>query len=333
MSILLYQGNKALSMCSMLEPQWRRSLMNRQPVLLTVLLVVIYLDISHVVYSFSALAFTSNSRKNFSRASTLQIKIMEQKQQESKDMINNGADALKSTCSPVSNAGEYQHSNLELLNIEELFANIFSAENDRHPRIYRSNHEDYEMYLELSPIIGGPKFLPIHMTVVLEETNPKSAITERSPLNKQIPFRRHKFDFIPINATNIETMNQLLRLQSVPGEIRFKTSSQILQNDNLYFCNSLPSRQQRYLQQTWIDSDEQSLEASHHGDSKLELETDTFDEVGINSRIEEAIQKAQEFCLNYSSKQLHLVSNNCYTFATQLYTELLKSEIDSSRYK
>lgn len=56
------------------------------------------------------------------------------------------------------------------------------------------------LQLKLAPLIGGPSWLPLHVKVVVEDS--------------------HTWDFVPLNATSPSTLQSLLRLQSVPGEIR-----------------------------------------------------------------------------------------------------------------
>lgn len=57
--------------------------------------------------------------------------------------------------------------------------------------------------LKLSPLIGGPSFLPIHCKVVVAENI--------------------VYDFVPIDPLNIDVTTKLLKLQAVPGEIRRTT--------------------------------------------------------------------------------------------------------------
>ena len=57
------------------------------------------------------------------------------------------------------------------------------------------------LQLKLAPLIGGPSWLPVHVKVVVEED--------------------HTWDFVPLNATSPETLQSLISLRSVPGEIRY----------------------------------------------------------------------------------------------------------------
>ena len=99
--------------------------------------------------------------------------------------------------------------------------------------------------LKLSPLINGPSFLMIHVKVVVDHD--------------------HVYDFVPLNPTNHDTIDDLLRLKRVPGQIR-----------------STSRRQHR---------------------SPL-------------------VKKAEKFVNNYNDTDLHLLYNNCWTFALLLLWEL-----------
>lgn len=96
--------------------------------------------------------------------------------------------------------------------------------------------------METAPLVGGPTWLPLHVKVVVDEQN--------------------VFDFVPINATSVETLKNLLTFQDVPAEVRTRQLS-------------------RY-----------------------------------NNTSEDA-RRAILFCNDYN-KDLHLIKNNCWTFAYEL---------------
>ena len=115
--------------------------------------------------------------------------------------------------------------------------------------------------LRLAPLIGGPKFLPIHIQVKVEQD--------------------HVFDFVPLNATEPETLQKLLQFQPVPGQIR-------------YF-DKRGRRSSRSV-------------GDGGGDDDDDVDEKIIDKV---RRIQ------QDFCEPYDT-DLHLISNNCWTFAFQL---------------
>jgi hypothetical protein len=104
-----------------------------------------------------------------------------------------------------------------------------------------------------APLISGPSWLPLHCQVVLGQ--------------------KTVFDFVPINATQTETLQKLLALQSVPAVARIRT--------------------------------EGSEDVNRFKTSKL-------------------VDRAVVFCQEYD-RDLHLVYNNCWTFAYDLVWYILFS--------
>ena len=109
------------------------------------------------------------------------------------------------------------------------------------------------------------------------------------PLHVQVVIEsednRYKWDFVPLNATDPSTLGRLLSLQAVPGEIR---------------CF--------YAKGTCEDEKQESL--------------DRHELVSTIPKEEPLLLRAQEFCDSYEDRNLHLVQNNCCTFAFQLYNYL-----------
>ena len=107
----------------------------------------------------------------------------------------------------------------------------------------------------LKPLIGGPSWLKVHVQVNLVVDDDDTSIN-----NNQI---RHTFDFVPLDATNPQTLVRLITLQSVPGQIR-------------------------------------TFQSTH--------------------------PPSLRFCQQYNNKEMHLISNNCWTFACQFYLYSLQQE-------
>jgi len=68
-----------------------------------------------------------------------------------------------------------------------------------------------DVFLRLSPLIGGPKFLPLHVEIMLSDNN---GVRSAGTL--------HRFDFVPAKPTDPTTLGKLLTLQSVPGVARYR---------------------------------------------------------------------------------------------------------------
>lgn len=128
--------------------------------------------------------------------------------------------------------------------------------------------------LQVSPLIGGPAWLPVHVKVVLE--------TERC---------EHKWDFVPLKASEPATLSQLVQFKAVRGEIRYFVSP-MMDIDNA----------------RGIDVD------------------DLVPAAAVASTEEPAVGMAREFCEVYPDRNMHLLTNNCWTFAFQLYSFLSQDQ-------
>lgn len=126
-------------------------------------------------------------------------------------------------------------------------------------------------YLETSPLIGGPSWLPLHVKVMLKDSTSDQVLV---------------FDFIPVDATEPATLQSLLSLQHVPGQVRY---------------NNKPS----------------SLSSSSTNDP-----SSTFIQTTSLSAVPLLVITAQEFCNDYPNTRLHLLENNCWTFALALLERL-----------
>jgi len=140
------------------------------------------------------------------------------------------------------------------------------------PPNLQSTTTNPRLQLECVPLIGGPLWLPLHVQVVVVVDDDNSNPATRKE-------KKYKFDFIPQQATEPETLLKLVTLQAVPGELR---------------CLSPLS--------------------SHTASSR---------------RI---VQLASGYTQSYreQSPDLHLLQNNCWTFAWKLIQyldqEMVKEE-------
>ena len=130
----------------------------------------------------------------------------------------------------------------------------------------------YNLYWETRPLIGGPSWLPLHMRVVLQQMDSNV---------------RHMWDFIPLDATNPETLQRLVTFQSTPGAIRY--------NNQPITISDIPAKD------TTVFDSKNKKDPGH----------------------DPILSKAVAYGQGYPDCNLHLVSNNCWTFAWRL-TETLK---------
>lgn len=98
-----------------------------------------------------------------------------------------------------------------------LLASAWSSSGLAQPPTPRTSRREYSFFrqtlpaadasscigLQLSPLIGGPTWLPVHVKVVLE--------TDAGD---------YKWDFVPLKPSDPATLQKLLSLQAVPAEIR-----------------------------------------------------------------------------------------------------------------
>ena len=111
-----------------------------------------------------------------------------------------------------------------------------------------------------SPLLGGPSWLKVHCKVIVDDS--------------------YVFDFVPLNAASVETIQKLVCLQPVPATIR------TIQNNASSGLNELFKKRSEDDNDDW-QSDE------------------------LYSR------RAVEFCNDYD-QDLHLIRNNCWSFAFDL---------------
>ena len=133
----------------------------------------------------------------------------------------------------------------------------------------------HRLRLDVSPLIGGPSWLPIHVKVTLLEGTDGN-------------HRRHSWDFLPNNATDPATIERLLRLEPVQGEIRYSYKENGQENRVVLLEDSI----------TWLRR---------------------------STGCSLAVDRALRFSADYPSKDLHLLTNNCWTFAIRLWFVLINS--------
>jgi len=147
-----------------------------------------------------------------------------------------------------------------------------------------ANH--HLLYLENSPLVGGPAWLPVHVKVILQDRRGVE----------------HRWDMLPINATNVATLAQLLTLQAVPAEIRYQ---------------SAPGKSNNKVLLVPPEAGFDIVVSSETTMTKREERTDDDDDDDATN----LVQRANEFCATYPH-ELHLIQNNCWNFALELYDQL-----------
>ena len=119
---------------------------------------------------------------------------------------------------------------------------MLSSENNFEPC-----DDSYHMCLRFSPLVGGPSFLPLHVELILipvMEYNlndwqqmQRSADKSTSGTNNE-NVGIHRFDFLPDNPRDRETIMKLMQFQSVPGNVRYRSC----QTDQIIGCFQKPNQ-------------------------------------------------------------------------------------------
>lgn len=156
----------------------------------------------------------------------------------------------------------------------------------------RRSPTKHHLFLETSPLIGGPSWLPLHVKVILEDDR-----------------ALHRWDFIPLNAIETSTLQRLLSLLSVPAKIRYQrvpvSSKEIMLDQR----NVLAAGYDIILEERRND------EYPTTGDDSSTPMADR------NEEADRLLKMAHDFCATYR-EELHLITNNCWTFAIQLNDHL-----------
>jgi len=155
-----------------------------------------------------------------------------------------------------------------------------------------SGTETISVYIRLKPLVGGPQFLPIH-----------AEIWTVSPEISDQPNRLlsgMRYDFLPVEPTASGTIQRLLLLKAVPGRIRRRTLENATQRLNRKEKGGVP-----------------------HITFFLKLGTST---------LSRDLTSVVGFCDRYESERgaLHLIRNNCYSFAFAFIQHLELKSINLS---
>jgi hypothetical protein len=185
--------------------------------------------------------------------------------------------------------------------------------------------------IEPGPLIGGPSWLPVHVKVVLRRQQ-QAAATDReqgnngemtavaatatasfatprtstsSSSSSSLP--SFAWDFVPIRARDEETLKEIMQLRSVPGKIRFFSSGRRVDNPEQLLLSKLASS---------APAVPVSKNAPAPSNNDLQSEN-------LLQPLYQWAKHAQTFCDGYTDRDLHVIFNNCWTFAFQLCVHLL----------
>ena len=175
----------------------------------------------------------------------------------------------------------------------------------------------YQVSIAFSPLVGGPAFLPLHISILLLQQQPQDGRQSKKdslPLslkNTEDELDQHRFDFLPVHARDPQVLQKLVSLQYVPGYVR---------------CTTIMEQQD----QTMIAFTDTPTSSSKNQTESLQVPTSTSKENDASTSrpsvivkigtTHASIEDVHRFCSAYqfSKGDLHLITNNCASFALEL---------------
>ena len=162
--------------------------------------------------------------------------------------------------------------------------------------------------LETSPLIGGPSWLPVHCRVVLtvgEGGQGKKMKSEQQEREQDAGNEvQLVYDYIPQNATSTETLQKLVSFQPVQAQVRiFSRKVATLTSASSTSVSEIPMTKKLAELPT----------TSSLSPNKASCPPSMYE------------QRAEMFCREYQDKKLHLLYNNCWTFAFNLIKTMMTS--------
>jgi len=94
--------------------------------------------------------------------------------------------------------------------------------------------QKYAMSLQLSPLIGGPKFLPLHSSIILRSLNANEHYGKDGG--------SLLVDFVPRNPTDPLILGRLMSMKDVEGVVRMKSFSTLTEKNDASFLEIPLSR-------------------------------------------------------------------------------------------
>ena len=160
------------------------------------------------------------------------------------------------------------------------------------------------LFLRFSPLIGGPRFAPVHVEVMLADESTGTL---------------HRFDFVPADATDPTTLAMLLTLRSVPGILRYRvvegsssSALPVVADDNDEDAISSPGELRTILATASKDGGNIIV-----GKNGITFRLASFEPSGDSSAL---ISEAENFTKQYQLDRgkLNLLTNSCFTYAYEL---------------
>lgn len=183
-----------------------------------------------------------------------------------------------------------------------------------------------KVYLRFSPLVEGPKILPIHVEVMILAT--KYDEYHEGESNDRYYQCLHRFDFLPANPSDETTITKLLSLQYVPGLIRHKilVNNDAMGESKCNFGENVALVPKERIERL-IGISNQNV----GDDSGLCISVKLIDDAEVQFTKRDGMytdipldipDKITSILETARDKQLHLIKNNCYSFSWDLLQSL-----------
>ncbi|GFH59762.1 hypothetical protein CTEN210_16238 [Chaetoceros tenuissimus] len=195
------------------------------------------------------------------------------------------------------------------MNFTQLLFNLFALQISKDSKSQRSeSSHNVKAYARFSPLIGGPRFLPIHVEVMIMETT----TDEMNSGNGSEKTLLRRIDFIPKDAEKIETILKLVTFQNVPAIIRDRTLTYGYEKDNDESLNVLNPINVGFSRMEALLQNSVSIEKMNF---ILPLDIDGIANIDY--------MKSLSLCVkSKEGSELNLLNNNCYSFAYDILQSL-----------
>jgi hypothetical protein len=192
----------------------------------------------------------------------------------------------------------------------------------------RTSSSSVEVFARFSPLIGGVAIFPIHVEIMLLLTDDfhgthgsknSASLNTTNTTNKKAIL--HRIDFVPQNPQSAETILQLLSLQDVPGVIRHRILAVGMEpHEDGNLLTSVSTDRLNSLLETKVSKLTTSivvplgkvlLDQQNQGGGRM-MTTNNM------SSIRDIIESVED----KNGSKLHLIRNNCYSFAFNILSNL-----------
>ena len=206
------------------------------------------------------------------------------------------------------------------ISINTIFSHV--AEEDVFAGDFECN-DSFHLYLRFSPLVGGPSFLPLHVELILVPVieynlndRRQKKYTDIISTNKS--FYIHRFDFLPENPRDQDTIVKLIQLQSVPANVRYR----YCQSDQIIRCfqDANQDESAHFISDAMMQS--KSMSILEDRGMTIALRIGTSSAVNNQSVLSSAISFVDSYRSEEGKELRILGGKNCISFALDMISHL-----------